>query len=86
MSSRSIAGLALAIYCSSYPLSSAADAYDYSKEAVVIQDLTTKVSFAADGAKEWRQTLSARIQSEGAVRQFGVLGFFLWFGDRSDHN
>jgi TonB family protein len=75
MSSRSIAGLALAIYCSSYPLSSAADAYDYSKEAVVIQDLTTKVSFAADGAKEWRQTLSARIQSEGAVRQFGVLAF-----------
>jgi transglutaminase-like putative cysteine protease/tetratricopeptide (TPR) repeat protein len=56
-------------------ISPAADAPDYSKEAAVIQDFTTKVSFSATGAREWRQKVSVRVQSEAAVRQFGVLGF-----------
>jgi hypothetical protein len=46
---------------------------DYSKEAALIQNLTTNVSFSTDGAREWRQTFAVRVQSEAAVRQFGVL-------------
>jgi tetratricopeptide (TPR) repeat protein/transglutaminase-like putative cysteine protease len=57
-------------------LSPAADNPDYSKEAAVIQNMTTRISFSADGAREWQQTLSVRVQSEAAVRQFGVLSFF----------
>ncbi len=53
----------------------AAEGRDYSKEPFVIQDMGTKVSFAADGARDWRQVLSVRLQSEAAVRQFGVLSF-----------
>ena len=53
----------------------AADAPDYSKEAAVIQNIATTVSFSMDGAREWRQTLAVRVQSEAAVRQFGVLPF-----------
>jgi hypothetical protein len=37
--------------------------------------MATKVSFSADGAREWQQTFAARIQSEASVRQFGVLAF-----------
>ena len=48
---------------------------DYSKEALVVQHLDTKVVFSADGAREWRQVISVRVQSEAAVRQFGVLNF-----------
>ena len=48
---------------------------DYSKEAAVIQDLATRSAFSATGAREWQQTLSVRVQSEAAVRQFGILGF-----------
>ena len=33
------------------------------------------MSFSTDGAREWRQTLAVRVQSEAAVRQFGVLSF-----------
>lgn len=48
---------------------------DFSNEAVVIQNLATQVSFASDGAREWKQTLSVRVQSEAAVRQYGILAF-----------
>ena len=40
-----------------------------------MQNMATKVSFADDGAREWEQVVSVRVQSEGAVRQFGVLAF-----------
>jgi TonB family protein len=65
---------AIAIF-SAGALGMAAEAPDYSKEAVVIQSMETKVKFSDSGEREWRQTLSARIQSEAAVRQFGVLSF-----------
>lgn len=48
---------------------------DYSKEAVVVEKMATNISFSADGARDWRQTLAVRVQSEGAVRQFGILAF-----------
>jgi tetratricopeptide (TPR) repeat protein len=74
MLNRLSAGLTLAFYlCAAVGAST--DAPDYSKEAAVIQDFATKVSFSATGAREWQQTLSVRVQSEAAVRQFGILGF-----------
>lgn len=42
---------------------------------MVVQSMATQVSFAVDGARQWRQTLSVRIQSESAVRLYGVLTF-----------
>lgn len=69
------AALALAILLAAAASSPAADAPDYSKEAAVIQNIATRVSFSMDGAREWRQTLAVRVQSEAAVRQFGVLAF-----------
>lgn len=53
----------------------ATDIHDYSKEPFVIQSMETKVSFGSDGSRDWRQSLSIRLQSEAAVREFGVLGF-----------
>ncbi len=37
--------------------------------------MANKVKFSTDGSREWQQTLSVRVQSEAAVRQFGVLAF-----------
>src|SRR5689334_9144162 len=61
--------LALSLECLSAP------ATDYSKEAAVIENMETKVSFSGDGTRDWRQVFSVRLQSEAAVRQFGVLAF-----------
>jgi TonB family protein len=74
MSNRFFTGLALVVFIS---LSAAAwgKAPDYSKEAVVIEKVATKVTFSAEGARDWQQTMSVRIQSEAALRQFGVLSF-----------
>jgi TonB family protein len=74
MSNRFLTGLAFTIFLAASP-SVLADAPDYSKEAVVIEKMTTKVTFSAEGIREWQQTLSMRIQSEAAVRQLGVLSF-----------
>ena len=35
---------------------------DYSKEAVVVEKMTTKVTFSAERARDWQQTLSIGIQ------------------------
>ncbi|HWF47828.1 MAG TPA: DUF3857 domain-containing protein, partial [Bryobacteraceae bacterium] len=75
MSSRLQAGTAFAVSLAWCGVVSAADVPGYSKEAVVIQDVATKISFAADGSRERQQTLSVRIQTESAVRQYGVLAF-----------
>jgi TonB family protein len=76
MSKRLLPELTLAIFSVFAAVIPAAENPDYSKEAAVIQNMTTRISFSADGAREWRQTLSVRVQSEAAVRQFGVLSFF----------
>jgi len=48
---------------------------DYSAEPLVIDRLDTVYSFNADGTG-WKQTtMAARVQSDAAVRQFGVLSF-----------
>ena len=61
------------------PSSSSADspgpkfAYDYSREAVVYEKLATVYDFNADGTGEKTTTFAARIQSDAAVRQLGVI-------------
>lgn len=47
--------------------------YDYSKEAVVFDKLATIYDFNADGTGEKTLTFAARIQSDAAVRQLGVI-------------
>jgi hypothetical protein len=76
MSNRfNMVGLTCALLLTFSRLQAGTNAPDYSKEALVIQEMTTRVKFSADGAREWQQTLSVRIQSEAAVREFGVLSF-----------
>ncbi|MGA8030315.1 MAG: DUF3857 domain-containing protein, partial [Bryobacteraceae bacterium] len=75
MLNRFAAGLSLALYLALGALGSAADTPDYSKEAAVVQSIATKVSFTAEGVREWQQIVSIRVQSEAAVRQYGVLSF-----------
>lgn len=48
-------------------------AYDYSREAVVFDNLDTVYDYNADGTGEKTLTLAARIQSDAAVRQLGVI-------------
>ncbi len=48
-------------------------AYDYSREAVVFEKLGTIYDFNADGTGEKTTTFAARIQSDAAVRQLGVI-------------
>lgn len=51
----------------------AAKAYDYSREAVVFDNLDTVYDFNADGTGEKTFTFAALIQSDAAVRQLGVI-------------
>lgn len=48
---------------------------DHSGENLVIEQLTSNLTFSADGTGEQEQTVRVRVQSEGAVKQFGVLSF-----------
>ena len=48
---------------------------DYSGEGFVIQKYSTDVTYATDGTGERRITVQVKIQSDSAVRQFGVLEF-----------
>lgn len=75
MSTRFPALLAMSMGFELAAASPPAETLDYTKEPIVIQDMTTEVAFSADGAREWRQTLAVRVQSEGMLRQLGVLSF-----------
>ena len=48
---------------------------DYSKEGVVIQSLSRRVSFNENGSWQSVETASVRIQSDAGVQQLGVLAF-----------
>src|SRR5438094_654129 len=48
---------------------------DYSKEPFVIENVATDLHFADDGTGSREQTVVVRVQSESAVRQFGILSF-----------
>jgi tetratricopeptide (TPR) repeat protein/transglutaminase-like putative cysteine protease len=57
------------------PPTAAANALDYSKESFVIQKYATDVAYQADGTGERLVTVQVKIQSDTAVRQFGVIAF-----------
>jgi hypothetical protein len=48
---------------------------DYASEPYVIEQLRTSVRYEADGRGQREQILNVRIQSESAVREFGLLVF-----------
>ena len=52
-----------------------AEKADYSGESFVIEKYSTEVTFAADGTGERLITVAVKVQSDAAVRQFGVLEF-----------
>src|SRR5215470_1046663 len=49
--------------------------YDYSREAIVIEKMATAYNFNADGTGEKTVTFVGHVQSDAAVRQFGVITF-----------
>ncbi len=57
------------------PPAVATSAPDYSKESFVIQKYATDVTYQADGTGERLLTVQVKIQSDTAVRQFGVIEF-----------
>jgi hypothetical protein len=61
--------------CLSAPLTKATEAADYSKEAAVIEKLENQCRFGNDGGRHCEQRAVVRVQSEAAVRQYGVLSF-----------
>ncbi len=54
---------------------SPAEKPDYSKEAAVLEQVTTKMAFENDGSSTRQSASRVRIQSEAAVQNFGVLTF-----------
>src|SRR5580704_13608740 len=52
-----------------------ADRPDYSREAVVIEKLSTIFTCAAEGTCQRDHSFVARVQSDAGVREFGVLSF-----------
>ncbi len=65
------------------PPASADSVSDYSAEPMVIEHVDEVYTMAADGTGSTRHTVVARIQSESAVRQFGVIN--LAFASSSAH-
>ncbi|MBS1821380.1 MAG: DUF3857 domain-containing protein [Acidobacteria bacterium] len=55
--------------------SSASPAVDYSVEPIVVEKFDTVYRFAVDGTGTREMTTVARIQSDAAARQYGVLSF-----------
>jgi tetratricopeptide (TPR) repeat protein len=62
---------------------SATPAVDYSAEPIVVEKLETVYRFSADGTGTREMTTVARIQSDAAARQYGVLNFP--FASNSEH-
>ena len=56
---------------------------DYSDEGYIIQKYSTDVTYAADGTGERVITVQLKVQSDAAVRQFGVLEFS--YESRNEH-
>src|SRR5277367_1371348 len=56
---------------------------DYSAESFIIQKYATDVTYADDGTGERLITVQVKVQSDAAVRQFGVLEFP--FESRNEH-
>src|SRR6266404_220356 len=48
---------------------------DFSKEGVVIEQMTTRVVFQSDGTYTYDRHARVRVQSDAGVRQYGILPF-----------
>ncbi len=48
---------------------------DYSKEAFVVEQYSSKIRFENDGTSDREQTVRVRIQSDAGVQRFGLLTF-----------
>jgi hypothetical protein len=48
---------------------------DYSQEAAVIEELSTKIAFENDGKFTHEQTSRIRVQTDAGVQQWGLLNF-----------
>ncbi|HUO24232.1 MAG TPA: DUF3857 domain-containing protein [Candidatus Aquilonibacter sp.] len=48
---------------------------DYSQEAAVVEEMSTKISFANDGTDTREQTTRVRVQTDAGVQQWGLLTF-----------
>lgn len=48
---------------------------DYSKEAVVIEEMITKIAFDDGGSSTREQTSRVRVQTDAGVKQWGLLSF-----------
>jgi hypothetical protein len=94
--STSLSALLLGVYCATASgfaqtkpdpppsaTKSAPTVYDYSREAVIFDTLATSYDFNADGTGEKTLTFSARIQSDAAVRQLGVVD--LPYASQNEH-
>jgi tetratricopeptide (TPR) repeat protein len=57
------------------PQTSSTKSPDYSAESFIIQKYATDVTYADDGTGERLITVQVKVQSDAAVRQFGVLEF-----------
>lgn len=68
------AQLALVLFCVSAIAQTSAK-QDFSKEGVVVEQVTTRVVFQNDGTYVYEQHVRERVQSEAGVRQYGVLPF-----------
>jgi hypothetical protein len=71
--------LVLAFFCSlavwaQHPIKSSA-APDYSHEAFVYEQVTTKLTFENDGTGARDISVRVRVQSDAAVQHFGLLRF-----------
>jgi|HubBroStandDraft_1064217.scaffolds.fasta_scaffold18075_2 tetratricopeptide (TPR) repeat protein/transglutaminase-like putative cysteine protease len=48
---------------------------DYSQEAAVVQEMSTKLAFENDGNSTYEQTSRVRVQTDAGVKQWGLLSF-----------
>src|SRR5579864_1303600 len=48
---------------------------DYSKEAAVIEEMSTKIAFENDGNSTRDQSSRVRVQTDAGVQQWGLLNF-----------
>jgi hypothetical protein len=67
----------------SVPVPQKADPLSFSKEAMVIEDLRVQARFENDGKAVYDTSLRAKIQSESAVRNNGLLAFSYFASNES---
>jgi tetratricopeptide (TPR) repeat protein len=48
---------------------------DYSQEAAVVEEMSTKIAFGNDGNSTRMQTIRVRVQTDTGVKQWGLLNF-----------